>query len=663
MRERFGLRLRVALFFASLGLGGAALFAAALWLGWARAGGPAEGFLIAGVVGGFAILGLSTWIGFLFDENMSRPILALAGDLKSRAAADMTSDINEDPGRYLGALAPSAAAIHRSLLEAREERAAAIQARTAQLEREKALLAALLQELSQAVLVISGEGRILLFNQAAEDLLGALSLERRVERFLDVAPLEASLARGEKTARAFLTAAKRGDGQLLSGTLQAFGTEDEVLGQVLVFQGATERFEIETKSSGAVERLLESARRPTMNMSALLEVALSTQDGEGARGPLSKSLAQRLRSETDALVLALETASAEVDGTQRAAWPRGPQNVGALFDGRALAGAQAPTRNGSLVLSIDPYAIGETLSLLSAQVAAQAERDGLTWHAEPLSARRAELRLEWRGPNFDQVALDHLLEAPLFAPYQRFTLAEALRAQEADIWMSRQNCLRLEVPRAAEENRRPKRGSEEFFQFPLAEDMGRLADMCFVVFDTETTGLDTQKDEVVQLAGMRLLRGRLMESDVFDSLVNPGRSIPPSATAIHKVSDAMVADARPFKEVGADFADFVEDAVLVAHNARFDQAFLERLAINGGPRIESPVLCTARLSLALDPHLNDHTLDAVAHRYGVEIKENDRHTARGDARATAEVFRKMLPMLEKRDVGTLEDALLFQERA
>lgn len=102
MHERLGLRTRFALFFAALALGGVVVLCLGLWLGHARAGGPPEGYVVAGIVAGFGIAGLAAWVGLSFDQNVARPILALAAELTT-------------PARYPGALAPAANAIHDAL--------------------------------------------------------------------------------------------------------------------------------------------------------------------------------------------------------------------------------------------------------------------------------------------------------------------------------------------------------------------------------------------------------------------------------------------------------------------------------------------------------------------------------------------------------------------
>ena len=123
MPDWLTLRRRFALFFAAIAIGGSVLFAGGLWLGYSHAGGPSQGYVSAWLAGSFALLGLVAWIGFLFDENVARPIKAVATDLQTRARSDVSVDIDQAPGRYLGALAPAAQAIHQALDTARKREA------------------------------------------------------------------------------------------------------------------------------------------------------------------------------------------------------------------------------------------------------------------------------------------------------------------------------------------------------------------------------------------------------------------------------------------------------------------------------------------------------------------------------------------------------------
>lgn len=460
MGERLGLRLRFALFFAALAAGGVALIALGLTLGYARSGGPVDGFVIAGLIGGFGLIGLAVWVGFLFDENVARPILALAAELHTRAQSEVSRDIDAAPARYLGALAPAAQAIHGALEETRGALETAVEQKLARMTRDKALLEALLRELADAVVVISADGRILLYNRVATELLGPLGLDRPMAGVLRLGPVMdavAGLEAGSADHAAFLTASAR-TGAPLRGTVANIALDRDRIAHVLVFQDPEE----------------------------------------------------------------LCTAT-----------------------GRACA-------------PMDFYDFD------------------LTGTRDPELAARA------------------------------------------------------------------------------------LDDLCFVVFDLETTGLDPQRDEVVQVAGVRVLSGRLLRGEHFDRLVDPGRPIPDSATRIHGISDAMVVGAPAFAEVAEGFRHFTEGSVLVAHHAAFDLAFLKRLKATGGPDTLRPALCTALLSARLFPHTGAHTLDALADRLGIVIPQEIRHTALGDSIATAEVLLKLIPLLKAQGLVTLADVLAYQ---
>lgn len=179
-----------------------------------------------------------------------------------------------------------------------------------------------------------------------------------------------------------------------------------------------------------------------------------------------------------------------------------------------------------------------------------------------------------------------------------------------------------------------------------------LRSLCYSVFDTETTGLLPHKDDVVQLGAVRVLNGRIIEGEQINQLVDPGRPIPPGSTKVHKVTDAMVRGQPDIRAVSKRFHDFSRDAVIVAHNAPFDMAFLHRQAKDTGVTWDHPILDTVLLSAVLFGASERHTLDALCERLNVTIPTELRHTALGDARATAEVLVKMLPMLEARGLAT-----------
>ncbi|KIX13256.1 3'-5' exonuclease [Dethiosulfatarculus sandiegensis] len=181
-------------------------------------------------------------------------------------------------------------------------------------------------------------------------------------------------------------------------------------------------------------------------------------------------------------------------------------------------------------------------------------------------------------------------------------------------------------------------------------------DFNYVVVDLETTGLDTQKDRVVSVGAVRLVKGRVRLADRFNELVNPGRDIPVESIKIHGIKPDQVARARPASLVFEDFLDFLGADILVAHYAAFDLHFInltmKRLY---GFALQNPVLDTARMCeqviLPHDPYgINRNrrqcTLDALCNRFNLNLA--DRHTAFGDCLATALIFQRMAIFMDSK---------------
>ncbi|GFE50666.1 hypothetical protein So717_24190 [Roseobacter cerasinus] len=184
-----------------------------------------------------------------------------------------------------------------------------------------------------------------------------------------------------------------------------------------------------------------------------------------------------------------------------------------------------------------------------------------------------------------------------------------------------------------------------------------LQDLCYVPFDTETTGLSVETDHIVQIGAVRVLNGRVIEGESMDLYVNPGCPIPPAATRIHSVTDADVAGAPDISEAGQRLHHFARDAVLVAHNAPFDIGLLRRCAPQMGVTWEHPVLDTVLLSAVAFGITEDHSLDALCDRLEVALPDVVRHTAYGDALATGQALVKLLPLLQARGLRTFGDVM------
>jgi len=171
-----------------------------------------------------------------------------------------------------------------------------------------------------------------------------------------------------------------------------------------------------------------------------------------------------------------------------------------------------------------------------------------------------------------------------------------------------------------------------------AEDLPQ--DLVFV--DLETTGGSAAYDRITEVGIVRVRNGELVEE--WSSLVNPERPIPAYIEAFTGISDEMVADAPRFGEIAALVRDKLQDAVFVAHNARFDYSFLRSEFLKSDMNFSAKVLCTVKLSRRLFPEYARHNLDAVMERNGLTC--DARHRALGDARVLHDFWVKL-----RRDVA------------
>jgi len=185
-----------------------------------------------------------------------------------------------------------------------------------------------------------------------------------------------------------------------------------------------------------------------------------------------------------------------------------------------------------------------------------------------------------------------------------------------------------------------------------APDDDLLASLSYVVVDVETTGgRPGAGDRVTEIAAVAVRGGAI--AGVFESLVNPERSIPPMITAITNITWEMVRDQPTFREICPNVVEALRGNVFVAHNATFDWRFVtHEVGRASGQQLEGRRLCTVRLARRLLPQLPRRSLDWVARYYGADIPPEVRHRAAGDAIATAHVLLGLLRDAADRGITT-----------
>lgn len=168
-----------------------------------------------------------------------------------------------------------------------------------------------------------------------------------------------------------------------------------------------------------------------------------------------------------------------------------------------------------------------------------------------------------------------------------------------------------------------------------------------VVLDFETTGLRCdQGDRITEAAALRVVNGKIVET--FETLVNSGARIPPHISNFTGITTEMIDSAPPAAQAIADLVDFIGNDAVVAHNAGFDQGFLEQecglLKLDYAPR---DFICSVKLGRLLFPNMRTHALGALASSLGLAFTPGA-HRAGSDAQATVGIFNRLVEVFVSR---------------
>ena len=184
--------------------------------------------------------------------------------------------------------------------------------------------------------------------------------------------------------------------------------------------------------------------------------------------------------------------------------------------------------------------------------------------------------------------------------------------------------------------------------------------LTYVVVDVETTGGSPWGgDRITEFCAVTVINGQV--ADVFETLVNPQRPIPPAVTRLTRITWDMVRHAPTIREVAPRIADVLRGHLFVAHNAAFDWRFVSsELSRYAGQQLAGEKLCTVKLARAVVPNIRRRSLGSLSYFYGIE--NHARHRAGGDALATAKVLLRLLDAARDRGCETLEDLRALMRR-
>lgn len=678
--------MRIAILFAAVAAAGIAACLGVLAL--LRDGGGADPLLTLALACG-ALLGVAVLILWgVVDRLVLRDVAALAGE--TRALSYGTSAARLSTERH-AALAPLAQAINEmseKLTLARNAVDLAVATSTARVEEQKGRLAAVLRDLDDGVLVCNRHHQVLLYNRTALRLLhltGDIGIGRDLLQIVTKAPVLHTLERltrrvmderhhGHPAGASAEFVAATTDGRfLLQGTMSLLLQDDGITGYVVTFSDETSTL----VTLGERDALLRSATEGLHGIVANLRAAAETlHDHPDLPDEARRLLGDVLNAESRALSDRLKTLTGQYRALITGAWPMSDVHSGTLID---LVIARTRGSGGPAVTptGLPQWIYGDSFSLvvlldhLLKRLAAATGADAFDLSAET-TASWVLVDAMWRGAPVPASVIEGWTAETLPDAPGGLRVGDVLEHHRSDLWseaagpgMAR---LRLPLPLPRETHGPvgyvPPAPRPEFFDFDLlhqpvaTSELGRtpLRELTYIVFDTETTGLQPSTgDEIISIAGVRIVNGRILTGETFCRFVDPGRPIPRESIRFHGITDESVRDCPPITDVLPQFRAFVSGAVLVAHNAAFDLKFLKLKERAAGVAFDNPVLDTMLLSRHLFGDEADHSLDGIAQRLGIRVV--DRHTALGDALLTAAVFLRFVDMLSERGAHTLDDAI------
>ncbi len=561
-------------------------------------------------------------------------------------------------------------------------------------EEEKERLAALMSELAQSVIVCNLEGRILLYNVRAKQLLslsgeaaGAalVGLGRSIFAIIDRSLVSHGLETlrdrlgdgGSRPVAHFVTTTTAG--QLLRAQMApVLSAAGEISGYVLILDDIRRSVEQSSRRDQLLQSLTEGSRSALANIRAAVETLQSFPDMDPGR---QSRFIQVIGEEVRGMSQRLDQVVNQHADSLKTQWPLedmlGADLVAAArrrIERRVGIPTKADEIESPLWLKVDSYSLIQSLTYLASRLHEEFSVREVRFRLAA-AGRHAQLDIGWTGATLSSQTILSWEDEPMILGGEAspLTLRDVMERHGGEVWFqvekaSHRSYFRLLLPVTQPEeaaftvpvthDSRP-----EYYDFDLFSQPGqtpeldnrRLTDLAYTVFDTETTGLDPSAgDEIISIGAVRIVNNRLLRQESYDQLVDPKRKMSKESITITGIDPSMLEGQPTIDKVLPAFHRFCEDTVLVAHNAAFDMRFLQLKEEQSRVQFSQPVLDTLLLSAVLHPNLNSHKLEAIAERFGVNVL--GRHTALGDAFVTGEVFLKMVPLLAEQGIVTLKDA-------
>ena len=575
-------------------------------------------------------------------------------------------------------------------------------------QQEKDRLAALMAELNQSVVVCNRDGRILLYNQRARQQFRALSPEpgladgtelvgigRSIYAVFDrqllahaLERIHQSMVRGVASPSAQFVTTTQG-GQLLRvqvAPVRAVGddgvaaqaTQAVVSGFVLLLNNVTASVEEEAARDQLLHGLTEGSRASLANIQTAVDM-LGYPDLEPA---MRERFLGVVREEVGAMGQRITDLAQRATQRLKTRWPMEDMlgaDLATAAQRQIAAHCTCPVTldavDTSLWLKVDSYTLLQALTYLAHRLVDEFDVRFLQLRLQA-SGAHAQLDLVWSGQAMsNETVMSWEMDSMRFGNERSpLSVRDVIERHGGEMWFERERVrhqafFRFMLPLASVQGVVDAALGEsdfsrpEYYDFDLFQmseqgsvlDDRLLSELTYTVFDTETTGLNPAGgDAIIQLGAARIVNGKLLRQECFEQLVNPGRAIPAASIPIHGISEDMVVDKPRIGEVLPVFHAFAQDTVLVAHNAAFDMRFLQLQEEATGIAFHQPVLDTLLLSAVVHPHQDSHRLEAIAERFNVTVL--GRHTALGDALVTAEIWLRLIPLLQEQGIHTLRQA-------